>query len=111
MRDLTRALEGLCDDLAMIQREITILEQIGRALAELSNRFDGGADLLVRRHLDEIGQRTAAALARQASIARTMEECGRERRGARPARPYPVRRIARRMPWFPRPIAGRTKSP
>jgi hypothetical protein len=107
MRDLTRALEGLCDDLAVTQREITVLEQIGRELAELVDRFGGGADPFVRRHLDEIARRTAAALGRQASIAQMMEECGRERARATSGRPPRVRRFARPKS----PIADRAKSP
>jgi hypothetical protein len=107
MRDLTRALGGLCDDLAVTQREITVLEQIGRELVELVGRLGRGADPFIRRHLDEIARRTAAALARQASIAHMMEECGRERAGATSGGPLPARRVARRKSS----IAGRAKSP
>jgi hypothetical protein len=102
-----RALEGVCDDLAVTQREISVLGQTGRELAGLVGRFGGGADPFIRRHLDEITRRTALALARQASIAQMMEECGRERAKATSARPLPVRRFARPKSS----IAGRTKSP
>ncbi len=107
MRDLTRALEGLRDDLASTQREITILEQVGRELAKLVDKFGDGADPFIQRHLDEIARRTAAALARQASIARMMEECGHERASATSAKPLPARRIAPPKSS----IAGWAKSP
>ena len=111
MRDLTRALEGLSNDLAGTQREISVLEQIGRELTAIVDRFGGaGADPLIRRHLDEIARRTAAALARQTSIARMMEECGRDRCGAKSVRAIPVRRLERRKPSFPRLIAGHAES-
>ena len=110
MRDLTRALEGLSDDLARTQREITVLEQIGRELGKLDG-FGVEADSLIRRHLDEITRRTAAALAKQASIAWMMEECARERRSASAARPPPARRFARRKNSLLRAIAGRAETP
>ncbi len=82
MRNLTRALEELRDDLAGIQHEISILEQIVRELVDL-----GGArpSPLIQRHLDEIAKRMTVAQARQMSIARMMEECGSERRAAQMA--------------------------
>lgn len=79
MRDLTRALEELRDDLAWVQREISILEQIARELVDLGG---AGTGLLIQRHLDEIARRMTVALARQTSIAGMMEECGSERRAA-----------------------------
>lgn len=112
MRDLTRALDGLRDDLARTQREITVLEQTGRQLRAIVDR--GGAaraDLLIRGHLDEIAQRTATALARQTSIARMMEECGRERGAAKFSRSGPLRRLARPVRSSRRPIASVAKSP
>ena len=110
MRDLARALEGLRDDLARTQREITVLERIGRELRAIVGRGgDARTDALIRRHLDEIAQRTASALTRQTSVARMMEECGRERDSARfgraPGSPAGPTR------FFARPIAGRAKSP
>ncbi len=104
MRDLTRALEGLSDDLAGTQREISVLEQIGRELTALADRVgEAGTDPLIRRHLDEIARRTAAALARQTSIARMMEECGNERRNANSVDAISLLRLARSKPSFPRP--------
>ncbi len=111
MRDLTRALEGLSGNLAGTQREIFVLEQVGRELTAIVDRFGAGADPLIRRHLDEISRRTAAALARQTSIARMLEECGRERRSAKSVRENPVRRQARQKPSFPRLIADHAESP
>jgi hypothetical protein len=107
MRDLVRDLECLRDDLARTQREITILEQVGRELRAIVDR-DGDArtDMLIR-NLDEIAQRTALAVARQTLIARMMGECGRECSSARFGRAHPTRRPARA---FARPIAGRVKS-
>ena len=59
MRDLTRALEGLRDQLAAeYEREIFVLERIGRELAAISERCDDpGVDLLICRHFDEIARR------------------------------------------------------
>jgi hypothetical protein len=112
MRDLTRALEGLREDLAGTQREITVLEQVGRELrAIVDRRGDARADRLIRGHLDEIAQRTAMALARQRSVARMMEECGRERAAARFNRSRPVRQSARPVRSSGQPIAGAAKSP
>ena len=83
MRDLTRALDGLRDQLAGIQREIFVLERIGRELAAISERCDdAGVDLLIRRHLDEIAQRMTSTLDRQRSVAGMIAECGRETRRA-----------------------------
>jgi len=107
MRDLTRALEGLCDDLAETHREISVLEQIGRELTTLADRFGGGsADSMIRLHLEEIARRSATALARQASIARMLKECGRERCAARCFQALPARRPMRSKSLFPRSIAG-----
>jgi hypothetical protein len=111
MRDLTRVLEGLSDELARAQREISVLEQIGRELTAIVDGCGGaGTDALFRRHLDEIALRTAAALAKQTSIARMMQECGRERSGAKSVRMPPVRRMARPKPSFAPPIAGQAES-
>jgi sRNA-binding protein len=82
MRDLARALEELRDDLAGIQHEISILEQIARELVDLDG---AGAGPLIQRHIDEIAKRMTVAQARQMSIARMMEECGSERRAAQRA--------------------------
>jgi hypothetical protein len=82
MKDLTRALEELRDDLAGIQHEISILEQITRELVDLDG---AGTGPLIQRHIDEIAKRMTVALARQMSIARMMEECGSERRAAQRA--------------------------
>ncbi len=113
MRDLTRALDGFRCDLAGTQREITILELIGRELTAIIARGgDSKADLFIRRHLDEIAERMVVALARQTAIARMMEECGRERSSAgRIAQALPLRRLARRRTSFAQPIAGHAKSP
>jgi hypothetical protein len=112
MRDLTRALEGLREDLARTQREITVLEQVGRELRAIVDRDgDTRTDRLIRGHLDEIAERTAMALARQTSIARIMEECGRERGAARFNRGRPVRQSARPIRSSPRPIADTAKNP
>jgi hypothetical protein len=112
VRDLTRALEGLSDDLAGTQREISVLEQIGRELAALADRVgEAGADPLIRRHLDEIARRTAAALAKQTSIARMMEECGNERRNVNSVDAISLLRLARSKPSFLRRIAGHAESP
>jgi hypothetical protein len=112
MRDLTRALEGLRDDLARTQREITVLEQVGRELRAIVDRGgDARTDRLIRGHLDEIAERTAMALDKQTSIARMMEECGRERGAARFNCGRPVPRSARPIRPSRRAIAGATKSP
>ena len=112
MRDLTRALEGLREDLAQTQREITVLEQVGRELRVVVDRGgDPRTDRLIRGHLDEIAQRTALALARQRSIARMMKECGSERGAARFNRSGPVRQSARLIRSSSRPIAGAAKGP
>ena len=111
MRDVGRALQELRDDLARTQREITVLEQIGRELGKLVDGFGAEADSLIRRQLDEIARRTAAALAKQASIARMLEECARERRSSSAARPLTARRFARPKQSLLRPIAGRAETP
>jgi hypothetical protein len=112
MRDLTRALDGLHEDLARIQREITVLEQVGRELRAIVDRGgDARTDNLIRGHLDEIAQRTAMALARQTSIAQMMEECGNERGAARFNRGRPVQVSARPIRSSRRAIAGAAKGP
>ena len=112
MRDLTRALDGLRDQLARIQREIFILERTGRELAAISERCDDAVvDLLIRRHLDEIAERTTSALDRHRSVAGMIAECGREIRGARLPRVAAVHPPRRRKLSSARPIAGWAKSP
>jgi hypothetical protein len=112
MRDLTRALEGLRDDLTRTQREVTVLEQVGRELGAIVDRGgDVRTDMMIRGHLDEIAQRTALALARQTSIARMMQECGNERGAARFSRGGADRPSARPVHLCGRPIAAALKSP
>ena len=65
-----------------------ILDRPVRDLAAVVDRYEGvKARAPIQAHRDAIAGRMAAALARQASIAQRMEECGeecgRERRGAR----------------------------
>ena len=76
MRDLTRALGDLSEDLARIQAEIVIME---RAIGQLATMIDWEKDPLRRRELNSISERLAMARARQSLIARLMEECGHER--------------------------------
>jgi hypothetical protein len=111
MWDLTRALEGLRDQLAGIQREMLVLERIGRELAAISERCDDvGVELLIRRHLDEIAQRMTSTLDRQRSVAGLIAECGRETRRARSNRVAALR-LPRRSFSSARPIVGCAKSP
>ncbi len=84
MRDLRRALEDLSEDLARTRAEISILEQTIRQVATTINRVERTRqDPLRRQWLGSIFERVAIARARQSSIARLMEECGRERRRRR----------------------------
>ena len=70
MWDLALALKELRDDLAETQRKISVLEQVGRELMAIVDRCDlPELDPLFHRHLDEIADRMALALARPASIA------------------------------------------
>jgi hypothetical protein len=111
VRDLSRVLDGLRDQLAGIQREIFVLDRIGRELTAISLRCDDAAlDLMIRHHLDEIAGRMALALDTQRSIRRMMEEDGAERRRVRSSRVIPVRWTAPRRLSSARPIAGRAKS-
>jgi hypothetical protein len=81
MRDLTRALEDLSEDLARTQAEINILERTIPAIATMIDRVENaGKDSLRRPRFGSIYERLAMARARQSSIAWLMEECGRERR-------------------------------
>ena len=110
MRDLTRALDGLRDQLAAIQREIFVLERIGRELAALSERCDdAGLDLLIRRHLDGIAHRMTSMLDRQRSVAGMIAECGRETRRA--TRVAAINLPRRRKLSSARPIAGWAEKP
>ena len=112
MRDLARALKGLQADLAAVQREVFILERALRALMPILDRYDGAkARASTQAHFDGIAIQLAAALARQASIAQRMEECGRERRGARFMGRTSLSGAVRGGRSFARPIAGRAKRP
>jgi hypothetical protein len=112
MRDLARAIEGLQADLAAVQREVFILERALQELAPIFDRYAGpNADVAIQAHLDAIVERMATALARQASIAQLMEECGRERRRARFMRRISLNGTVRGRWSFARPFAGRAKSP
>lgn len=112
MWDLKSALEGLRDQLAGIQREISILERIGRELAPISERCDdAGVNLWIRCHLDEIARRMTSTLDRHRSVSGMIAECGRETRRARSNRVVAVRPPAQRSLSSARLIAGRTKSP
>ncbi len=107
MRDLTRALEGLRDQLAEIQREMSVLERIGRELAAISERCDNvGVELLIRRHLGEIAQRMTSTLDRHRSVAGMIAECGGETRRARLTGVAAVHLPRRRRLSSARPIAG-----
>ena len=112
MRDLARALDGLQADLAAVQREVFILERALRELASVFDRYDGvKARESIQAHFDAIAKRMAAALARQASIAQRMEECGRERRSACFMRRISLSGAVHGRRSFARSIAGRAKSP
>ncbi len=73
MWDLALALKDLRDDLAETQRKISILEQTGRELMAIVDRSgEPEIDPLIRRHLDEVAERMAMALARPMAIAGMM---------------------------------------
>jgi hypothetical protein len=80
MRDLTRALDDLSENLARTQVEISIKERATRELAMTVDRVeDARNDPLREGWLSSIFERLVMARARLSSIARLMEECGRER--------------------------------
>ena len=85
MRDLTRELEQLRELLARLQHEIALLEQTGRQLLGIAGNGGARADPPIQRHLDTVATLMTAALARQKSVARMMEEY-------RPERPVKVSR-------------------
>ena len=83
MRESPRALDELRDELARAQREIGLLEQIGRQLAAIVDDGCGeDAYWMIQRHLDEIAERTIETTARLRAVVRTMKELkpGRRRR-------------------------------
>jgi hypothetical protein len=74
MWDMAQALEELRDTVAGTERVIFALEQSGRKLAAIADRYgDAAIDRMIERHLDEVAGRMAPILARQTSIARMME--------------------------------------
>jgi hypothetical protein len=80
MRDLTRALGDLREDLAKTQAEITIMERTIRQLETVIDLVESvQKGPLRRRELNSISERLAVARARQSLLARLMEECGHER--------------------------------
>ena len=64
----------LRDRFAETQRELMVLDRVGRELALLVERGEIGMDRLIRRHFDEIGGRLAAALASLQAISLLMAE-------------------------------------
>ncbi len=83
MQDTMRALERLRDVTAEIQRGIVDLEQIGRTLMTLERGEEARADPLIGRSAGDIEKRIAAALERQTSIARALEQSAGELRSRR----------------------------
>ncbi len=66
----------LREKIAETQRELMILDQVGRELSLLVERGEAGVDRLVRRHIEEVGTRLGVALTRLQSICLLMAERG-----------------------------------
>jgi len=76
MDDLAPAVDAR-DPIAETRRELLIMERIGRELVSRVERGEAGMERLIRRHLDEIHGRLAAALSGSQSGSRTTDRKAR----------------------------------
>lgn len=77
MWDSRRALDELRDALSRTQREIVLLEQVGRQLAaSIDHGCTEESDPLIQHHFDEIATHMSRAMESLTSVVGMMEEFG-----------------------------------